>query len=196
MSAKNSDPRVQRTKAAFQQALLTLMREKSFAQIRIKEIAERAAFSRHAFYSHFDSKETLLFSCVDDLFSQIDEIVREDNTGVDRTELLELFKRCFDLWRSHAEMLRFVMQVDNQDFAITRFRQHIVTIINFYHKSRNLKTPQHGQIEYALEFFVGGIYALVKRWTFQGMPEDSDTMAKLMLEITPLELLIGIGLDE
>lgn len=58
--AKKLDPRIKRTRQMLQQALTTLMAEKSFQAISIQDIAERATVNRATFYAHFEDKEALL----------------------------------------------------------------------------------------------------------------------------------------
>lgn len=61
------DPRVKRTRQLLKQALLDLMREKSFAAITVQDICERATLNRATFYAHYVDKSDLM-----------DHIVRED----------------------------------------------------------------------------------------------------------------------
>src|SRR5260221_13721609 len=67
---KSTDLRSRRTRKWLQEALLMLMKEKSFREIQITEIADRAQVSRPAFYLHFHSKEELLLSHVDAVFEE------------------------------------------------------------------------------------------------------------------------------
>lgn len=66
MGEATEDRRVRRTKSRLKTAILELVREKSYGRITIREITDRADVGRSTFYSHFDSKEDLLFSGFDD----------------------------------------------------------------------------------------------------------------------------------
>ena len=57
---EKKDLRVRRTRALIGKALVELMREKSYNDITIKEIAERALVNRNTFYRHFRDKDDLL----------------------------------------------------------------------------------------------------------------------------------------
>jgi len=57
---KKVDPRVKRTRQLLQQALMDLMKEKSFQSITVQDIAERATINRVTFYAHFVDKDALL----------------------------------------------------------------------------------------------------------------------------------------
>jgi AcrR family transcriptional regulator len=54
------DPRVIRTRQLIQQAFMDLFHERSFEEITIQEIADRATINRVTFYAHFQDKFALL----------------------------------------------------------------------------------------------------------------------------------------
>jgi AcrR family transcriptional regulator len=54
------DPRMVRSRAALRNALLALLQEESFDQIRIRDITTRANTGYATFYRHYESKESLL----------------------------------------------------------------------------------------------------------------------------------------
>jgi AcrR family transcriptional regulator len=58
------DRRVRRTKTALRHAMVSLIHDKPFAAIAVKEIIARADVGRSAFYAHFHSKDDLLTSAV------------------------------------------------------------------------------------------------------------------------------------
>ncbi len=54
------DPRVRRTRRDLAASMCSLLREKSFNQIKVQEITERAIINRATFYAHFEDKYRLL----------------------------------------------------------------------------------------------------------------------------------------
>ena len=75
---KKLDPRIKRTRQLLQQALMDLMREKSFQSITVQDIAERATVNRVTFYAHFEDKSALLEYTIREmikkqLYSQVPE---------------------------------------------------------------------------------------------------------------------------
>lgn len=61
---RTKDRRVQRTRALLHEALGSLIREKPYAAIVVKEILDRANVGRATFYSHFRDKDALLISSI------------------------------------------------------------------------------------------------------------------------------------
>jgi AcrR family transcriptional regulator len=68
MPAKETkDRRVQRTEQLLHQALGSLIREKPFDSIVVKEILERANVGRSTFYTHFSDKDDLLVGAIHEM---------------------------------------------------------------------------------------------------------------------------------
>jgi len=65
-SPSASDPRAQRTRDRLGDALIALIQEKSFDDITVQEVLDRAGVSRSTFYAHYRDKQDLLLSDVDD----------------------------------------------------------------------------------------------------------------------------------
>jgi AcrR family transcriptional regulator len=63
----STDPRVLRTRAALRQALLSLIVERGWDAVGIRDICQRAGVGRSTFYTHFADKEEVLFSGYDQL---------------------------------------------------------------------------------------------------------------------------------
>jgi AcrR family transcriptional regulator len=61
-----ADRRIQKTLRLLHDALFSLIREKSYESIVVKEILDRANVGRSTFYTHFQSKDELLVSGIRD----------------------------------------------------------------------------------------------------------------------------------
>jgi AcrR family transcriptional regulator len=63
------DRRVQRTHKALRDAFDSLIREKSYDSIAVKEILDRANVGRSTFYTHYRDKDELLVSGIHDMIN-------------------------------------------------------------------------------------------------------------------------------
>src|SRR5437762_11411651 len=125
---QSNDLRARRTRKWLQDALIGLMKEKSFEDIQITELTERAQVSRPAFYLHFRSKEELLLSHVDIIFHEFHaEVSREIARGnIDRKRFSIML---FQYWERYAETLRLVIQAENPDILLERRREYVRVVI-------------------------------------------------------------------
>lgn len=68
---KKQDLRVIKTRESLQNAFFQLLGDKSFYDIKIKEICERAKINKTTFYDHFKSKHDLYYSKLEDATNTI-----------------------------------------------------------------------------------------------------------------------------
>jgi AcrR family transcriptional regulator len=66
-----TDRRVQKTQTLLREALVSLIREKSYDSIAVKEILDRANVGRSTFYMHFKDKDDLLVSGIHDMLRSV-----------------------------------------------------------------------------------------------------------------------------
>jgi AcrR family transcriptional regulator len=73
------DARVRRTRRALHGALGALMHERPFESIGVKQILARADVARSTFYAHFDGKEELLVSAIEEAMARSDSVLHRPN---------------------------------------------------------------------------------------------------------------------
>ena len=66
------DRRIQRTQRLLREALASLIREKPYNSIVVKQILDHANVGRSTFYAHFRDKDDLLVSCIHDMLHSVD----------------------------------------------------------------------------------------------------------------------------
>ncbi|MBR3161598.1 MAG: TetR/AcrR family transcriptional regulator [Bacilli bacterium] len=64
---KKEDLRIVKTKKALYNALINLMKKKTFEEIKVSDICDEALINRSTFYTHFEDKYTLLSNLLDNL---------------------------------------------------------------------------------------------------------------------------------
>src|SRR6266498_4350094 len=184
MSTKlSTDLRSRRTRKWLQEALLMLMKEKSFREIQITEIADRAQVSRPAFYLHFHSKEELLLSHVDVIFDEFHaEISKEIARGnIDRKRFSLML---FQYWERYAETLRMVIQAENPDILLKRLKEYVGVIMKeIAAKTRRPAIDPRLQ-EFIVGYVAGGAYMLLTQWISNKMPFSAEQMGLLFYDLT------------
>ena len=184
MSTKlSTDLRSRRTRRWLQEALLLLMKEKSFREIQITEITDRAEVSRPAFYLHFHSKEELLLSHVDVIFDEFHaEISREIARGnIDRKWFSLML---FQYWERYAETLRMVIQAENPEILLKRLKEYVGVIMKeIAAKTRKPAIDPRLQ-EFIVGYVAGGAYMLLTQWISNKMPFSAEQMGLLFYDLT------------
>src|SRR5258705_9554095 len=71
MPVQHTDPRVQRSRAAMEAALLDLVSERDLGQISISDVTTRAGVNRSTFYEHYSDIHDLAESACTAMFDEL-----------------------------------------------------------------------------------------------------------------------------
>lgn len=97
---KKEDIRITKTKKYLYEGLLTLMKDKTFEEIKVSDICTIALINRSTFYDHFNDKFELLDSLINDLEKGLIEKLKE-NTKLSSSK--EYYMETIKLFLDHAE---------------------------------------------------------------------------------------------
>jgi AcrR family transcriptional regulator len=78
------DRRIQKTLSLLREALVSLIAQKPYDSIVVKEILDRANVGRSTFYTHFRDKDDLLVSGIQDMLGHVPSPTRTGGKSLDR----------------------------------------------------------------------------------------------------------------
>jgi len=96
---KRGDRRIGRTRQVLKEGFIAVMREKGFASVSVKDIADRANVNRGTFYIHYPDKYMLLEEIVRERFLQLLRTSLPPNPRWDRDTLSSIIRtvlHCFE----------------------------------------------------------------------------------------------------
>src|SRR5688500_8904588 len=129
------DPRVRRTRRLLREALVSLILEKDFASISIKEITERAEVAYITFFRHFESLDQLLMEALEEglaeLLIHIETLAKRSETSA-----LEMEGRLiFEYIQQRADLFSILFKSQ----CVTLVRKKVVKYYAvIYHKFSSL----------------------------------------------------------
>jgi len=119
---QSNDPRVRRTRRTLREALISLILEKDFASISIKEVTERADVAYITFFRHYESLDQLLMEILDDglkdLMTRIDTLAKQSEASSLETE----GRLIFEYVEQKAELFRILFKSQ----SVTRVRKKVL----------------------------------------------------------------------
>ncbi|WP_052460853.1 TetR/AcrR family transcriptional regulator [Microbacterium gorillae] len=122
------DPRVARSRARLQQALVSLARERALDTITVRDIADRAQLNRSTFYEHYADKETLLADALEQAADRVGRpLLSTVRDAPARTMPLELLAYLSHI-RDNADLYRRVLGAHGSALVASRLRSHIGAI--------------------------------------------------------------------
>lgn len=132
---KDEDRRVLKTRQGIQDALFSLMQEKAYSRITIQEIIDRANVGRSTFYSHYETKEDLLISCVGDLLEALNQYMVNQLEEGDTTPRLLPVDELFEHIREQNKVLKGLMKAESSDLFFDKVQAYWNSSIERYIKS-------------------------------------------------------------
>lgn len=134
-----------RTLYSLQQSLLSLLSEKSFEEIAVGELCEKAMLPRATFYNYFDDKYDLLEYCFKTARDRLDSGCRDAETCVQRMNAL--MENCFDFLDQNRETMERVLKNNPPNlYLINQIRFYLLSNMSAAFKSNpdshRFKVPQ------------------------------------------------------
>ena len=172
------DPRVKRTRRLLRDALVSLILEKDFASISIKEITERAEVAYITFFRHFESLDQLLMEILEDglgeLQDHIEILAKQSETSALETE----GKLIFEYIGQKANLFRILFKSQ----SVTRVRKKVVQNIAVIFQKSCLPLARSGnQTTTAIlsNHIATSLLALIEWWLDNNMQPMSAQMGKV-----------------
>ncbi len=167
---KNTDLRIVKTQKAIYNALLELMKDKSFESIKVSDICATALVNRSTFYAHYEDKYELLVDFVDTLKSAL-------------AETLEQNENIFNTREYYIEMIRLLLEhmEDKKDVYYSMLlnnRGSITSDITIDTLSKDIKkrlqkepkVKSNVPSEIISVFYLGAVAGVVIKWLMS--PKD------------------------
>ncbi len=176
-----SDRRVIRTRAELIQALHALIQEKSYEQITVQDILDRANVGRTTFYTHFLDKDDLLVSAIPDDILGFDE---ESDSLI--PSLIPIF--------AHAQENHplFRALIGSEGITLVHKMGHEKTVQNWLNhierlQEKDIKIPSEPMV--IAQYLTGAFMSLLKWWLDEKTPHSPKEMDVLFRELTFTNLM-------
>ena len=115
---KKEDLRILKTKASLYRALIEIMKEKEFEQIKISEICSKSMINRSTFYDHYNDKYELLESFMNDMKNELEEnIVVDTETNSVKDFYMELLKIMLEHIDENKEVYSSLLRINSNSIA-------------------------------------------------------------------------------
>ena len=172
------DPRVRKTRRLLRDALVSLILEKDYASVSIKEITSRADVAYITFFRHFESIDYLLMEVLDEglaeLLGYIETLAKHSETSA-----LEMEGRLiFEYIEQKADLFRILIKSQ----SVTRVRKKVVQNIAVIFQKSCIPLARSGNlvtIAITSNHIATSLLALVEWWLDNHMRPTPTQMGKV-----------------
>lgn len=170
------DRRVSRTQALLHQALFSLILEKGYDAVSIKEICDKANVGRTTFYAHFVSKDDLKRSGLGHLRQTL--VQHHQLASEDGERRLGFSRVMFEHARDHIDMYRALVGSQGGAIALDTIREILSDFMRRDLTTMNLEAGANRR-EFVVRFIIGAYMSVLTWWLDAGAqeaPEEMDLM--------------------
>lgn len=171
--AVGEDRRIRKTRAALLKALLEMLDERSFHEISIKDLTDKADIARPTFYRNFNSTQEILLKELDSRAESFFDEVQEEIKGC--TSFKNIMAILFSRWNDNADLFLAMYKAGMDHSIIDSFATYSVKYIRLLNRgdSSKIYMPK-------LHYFAGGAHNLFKSWLLEGKKQPVENMAAIM----------------
>jgi AcrR family transcriptional regulator len=152
------DPRVLRTRRLLKDALLSLAREKPFAEITVADVADRATVNRSTFYQHYPDTDTLLADALDMQATQYGMDIGSVDPDAPADEPPTTLVRYARLIAENVDLYRDALGTHGSTVAVVRLHERFAGIALDSMRVRGT-APTHSDIP--VDVFAAGVSGTV-----------------------------------
>lgn len=180
MKNKKENPLSLQSKEWILSALLSLMEEKDFKSISIKELTARAGLDRKTFYRNFRTKEEVLFLKLQELC----QLYVEKLQALPQISAYSLSKAYFDICALNVHFFLLLNRHNLLPLALLKFDEYLPALNDLFLSN----SAYRNKSKYELVYQAGGFWNVTIRWLNDGGEETPEEMAKIMSTIMPSPL--------
>lgn len=179
-----TDRRIARTRLALRDAMLQLMPERGWDDLKIQEICERANVGRSTFYMHYCSKDDLLSESLNDLRDALSVAVTEDS---EQYQPLAFMNGLLTHMVEQRRIFKAVIGRRSGQSVERRFREMVFQLIDQDLAKRNYPKVQRQMVG---RYLAGGVVDLMVWWVDSPDAPAVGALGQLIQELTQIGLRV------
>lgn len=160
---KREDRRVRRTRASIRRAFLDLLDEKSYGQITVTELSEKADINRKTFYAYYSGMDELLRELEQDLMADYEEVCTGINFTIPGFDGKTYFQEISRIIDANLEIIERLGDLGVLPDLVVRIKD--MTVQKFLEKNAGAEAETDIRIALTAEFIATGVLAMFSRWT-------------------------------
>lgn len=179
------------TAAKMGEAFLSILEEKDFAYITVKEICERAGVHRSTFYLHYETIDDLVSECVERINEEFFAYFRTASAAFPRDIGAAPLEQLFLITPEYLLPYLTYVAEHRAIFKIVLTQPETLQARKTYdalfsHVIRSIlerhRVPEREQ-GYMMDFYIGGLMNIVRRWLLSDCRDPVEEIAGIMMKV-------------
>jgi AcrR family transcriptional regulator len=174
--AGNTDLRIRRTRERLGAALIALIQEKAMDEVTIREVLDRAKVGRSTFYVHYENKDDLLLSQMEEGLQMWSNML---STKQDKSRRLAPVAEFFAHVGSAGKLYRSLVACGRIQAYFDLAQGYFARGIARRLKEIGLPIPDQREFDARAHALAGNLLSLLRWWLDRGAKETGEDMDEL-----------------
>ena len=185
-----TDLRIVKTNKALYVALLLLMKENTFEEIKISDLCQKALINRSTFYAHYNDKYELLITMVEDLKQALLSSLKTNENDINTKEyFMEMLKILIDHIEDKKDIYQAIL-VNNRNGILMDILYDVANRdINERIKDDKVVKNAHIPSEVITKFYLGAIVNIGIEWIKNNCRYTKEELISYFNILIPNEIL-------
>lgn len=174
-----ADKRNRKSKQALKQAMIELVKIKSYSSVTISELCQKADVNRSTFYANYGGINELILDIYHDFFEEMYE-KRDTNweqlQDIEEEQKLKILEKDISYFKNNRKNMEIFTKYYKDPLFIN-------AMTDFFQKTYCVN-EQELQKEYQFLYDLMGSFALIQRWMQTGCPISEKELAKYILQLS------------
>ncbi|MBQ6315292.1 MAG: TetR/AcrR family transcriptional regulator [Mogibacterium sp.] len=182
----SEDFRYKRTEKHIREAFLHLLRTKKYEKITVNDIAEHAEISRNAFYSHYYSKEELLYSLMDVMINKCNENqdrILDEKGYFDAEVARSMLVSCIEPLYEDEELCKLFFRVGGGEVFSQRLAKALADFQFSKSNKTSLTSRQRRDLRLYCDYRASGVVGVIRSSFLSDEPYAKDDLVELLYTI-------------
>jgi AcrR family transcriptional regulator len=182
-----NDRRILRTRHALHKALISLVLERGYEAVTIKDVVDRANVGRSTFYTHYTSKEDLLTAEIEDLRATLlaEQRAALCRQGVISERSLGFSRALFEHAQDYRDVYRALVGERGASIIVARMRALFTQLVREELSELLPRFAQDNVPRSALvQFVVGALMSILTWWLEGGSDLESAQVDAIFRRLT------------
>lgn len=182
------DLRIYKTYKALHTAFTELLDEKSFEELTVNELCDRAMIRRATFYSHFPDKYEYFNYYLAELCDEFKQHISQEPKTLDtQVYAINMLYEVFKFVQSHKKILYRTRNSNRMSFLYNSLQEQIaIELRSIIQKNGTKKTTP--ELELVISFYAGGLINTIYWWINNPDIYDENTIAEQIVTLLPLPI--------
>ena len=174
---KKEDLRVIKTKKIIYEALIELMKEKPFEEIKVSNICSKALINRTTFYSHYEDKYELLVEFISKLKNEFTKELNKNKNIINPKEYyIELVKLFMNHIEKNKEIYTAIIIKNKNSIMMDILSNSANNEVTKRMEACNINVPSN----IITKFYLGGITNIIIEWIKDPIKNKKEDIIKYL----------------